>query len=440
MEKTQCLKEFVKYSSLNVLGMIGLSCYILADTFFVSKGLGTAGLAALNLAIPVYSLIHGSGLMLGMGGATQYSIYKECGKNTNDIFTSTVYAAVLLALVFVLAGGFFSGSIAALLGANDEIYTMTNTYLKVLLLFAPAFLLNEVLICFVRNDGNPGLAMFAMLGGSLSNVILDYLFIFPFRMGIFGAVFATGLAPVISMLILSRHWLTKRNGFHFIKIKLSLSLIRSISALGFPSLVTEVSSGIVMIVFNTILLRLTGNIGVAAYGVVANLSLVVAAVFTGIAQGIQPLVSTAHGKNDGTTANQILRYALITAALIACAIYLLIFLFADPIANVFNSEQNITLQSIACYGLRLYFISAAAMGFNIILSVFFASTEQVVPAHAISLLRGLILIVPLAFLLSALWGVTGVWLAFPVTEWAVALLGESLYFYIRKRSNKEISI
>ena len=97
------LKEFIKYTTLNVLGMIGISCYILADTFFISKGLGTNGLAALNLAIPIYSLIHGSGLMLGMGGATRYSITKEQknSKNSDLIFTNTIYMGILLSVFFI---------------------------------------------------------------------------------------------------------------------------------------------------------------------------------------------------------------------------------------------------------------------------------------------------------------------------------------------------
>lgn len=140
--------------------------------------------------------------------------------------------------------------------------------------------------------------MFAMLTGSLSNIILDYLFIFSLDMGIFGAVLATGMAPVISMLVLSMHWLKGKNRFHLQKTGMSAEMIFSILPLGFPSLITELASGIVMIAFNRIILRLQGNTGVAAYGVVANLSLVVLSIYTGIAQGMQPLVSRFYGKGD----------------------------------------------------------------------------------------------------------------------------------------------
>ena len=171
--KSNCFRDFVQYSSFNVLGMLGLSCYILADTFFVSKGLGTNGLTALNLAIPVYSLIHGSGLLIGMGGGTKYSIQNIQGdrREANRIFTNAVLLAGLFATFFVLAGIFLAGPITSVLGADDRVFLMTETYLKVLLLFSPAFLMNNVLLCFVRNDGAPQLSMAAMTGGSLSNIV-----------------------------------------------------------------------------------------------------------------------------------------------------------------------------------------------------------------------------------------------------------------------------
>ena len=174
MNKTGYFKEFAKYSSLNVMGMIGLSCYILADTFFVSKGLGTSGLAALNHAIPIYSFIHGTGLMLGMGAGTKYSIFKSQNNNSlaNRTFTNAVMLAAGYAAFFVLIGILFSDSIISVFGADQTVFDMANTYLKVILLFAPAFLLNNVLICFVRNDGAPQLAMAAMIVGSLSNMAL----------------------------------------------------------------------------------------------------------------------------------------------------------------------------------------------------------------------------------------------------------------------------
>ncbi|MDE7312726.1 MAG: MATE family efflux transporter [Eubacterium sp.] len=424
-----CFREFARYASLNVLGMLGLSCYILADTYFIASGLGADGLTALNLAIPVYSFIHGSGLLAGMGGGTRYSIFKSLGNHqeADRLFTNTVFLAAALAGGFVCAGAFFTDGIVTALGADASVFAMTSIYLKMILLCSPAFLLNNVLLCFVRNDGAPQLSMRAMLGGSLSNVALDYLFIFPCRMGMFGAVLATCLAPAISLALLSPHFLKKNNQFRLVKCCPNGRHLAAILASGAPSLVTEVSSGIVMIVFNTIILRLRGNIGVAAYGVIANLSLVVIAVYNGIAQGSQPVISRHYGSGKQKKAHAVLRYALTTMLLLSVLIYAGTYAFAPQIAGLFNKEHDETLQRIAVEGLKLYFTACPFVGFNLILATYFTAIARPLPANLISLLRGFIVILPLAVFFSAAFQMTGIWCAFPVTELLVAAAGAVCY-------------
>lgn len=178
-----------------------------------------------------------------------------------------------------------------------------------------------------------------------------------------------------------------------------------------------------MILFNGILLKLEGNTGVAAYGVIANLSLVTAAVYTGIAQGVQPLVSTLYGRREKKQIKKMLRYAMTAMFAASCLIYLLIFIFAQPVTAVFNSENNPEFQRIAVVGLKLYFLSSACTGYNIILAIFFPCVDRALPAHILSVLRGFVLIIPMAFFLSAVWGMTGVWLACPAAEAITALYG-----------------
>ena len=435
MNNQSYFKKFAGYSFLSVLGTLGVSCYILADTFFISKGLGTNGLAALNIAIPVYSFIHGSGLMFGMGGGTKFSICKSEGDRhqTNIIFTNTVYLSLITGILFAVIGLFFSRRLSLLLGADSDILAMTDIYLKWLLLFAPAFIMNDVLLCFVRNDNNPMLATVAMLIGSFSNIILDYIFIFPMDMGIFGAVFATGLSPVISILIMSLHWLKRKNSFSLTKSRLYLKIVCQDFSLGFPSLIGQVASAVSIIVFNILILNIEGNTGIAAFGVITNISLVVVGIYTGISQGVQPLISDSYGRGDRKSIRLGLGYSMITMFIVSLVLYFIIFVFADSITGIFNSENNLRLQEISVTGLKIYFSSVIFVGYNTIISVFFTSTEKAVPAHILSLLRGLILIIPMAFLLSALWKMTGIWLTYPFTECIVAVLG----FIIYRRTERE---
>ena len=434
MMSKNIFKDFLKYVSLNVLGQMAYSCYTLADTFFISASLGANGLTALNLAFPVFCLLNGTGLLIGMGGGTGYSILKSRGENkrADFVFTNAVFSALLFSILFVLSGIFLSGTIAKMLGADSSVFSMTNTYLRVMMMFAPAFLINNLLQCFVRNDGSPSLSMTAMIIGSISNVVLDYIFIFPLHMGIFGAILATGLAPVISIAVLLSYFIRRKNRFHFIKSAPDGKVVSGILSNGVPPLVTELTSGVVMLLFNFIILRLEGNTGVAAFSVITVVSLVVVAIYTGLSQGIQPLFSINHGTMDGKNVKAVWKYAMLTMLLLSGIIYLTIFFRAPQLAFIFNSERNEVLQELAVMGLKLYFLACPFMGFNIITATYFISTEHPRPAQIISLLRGFFILVPVVFLLSSLLKMMGVWCAYPLTEVIVVLIGAAFYTHIKK--------
>lgn len=429
MKNQNVFRDFSKYVSLNILGQLAYSCYTLADTFFVSAKLGANGLTALNLAFPIFCLINGTGLMLGMGGGTKYSICKSRNeeKQANQIFTNAVYLVVGFAIVFVFAGLFFSETIVRFLGADNTVFEMTNTYLKVMMLFAPAFLTNHLLQCFVRNDGKPSLSMAAMITGSLSNVVLDYIFIFPLNMGIFGAIFATGLAPIISIAVISPYFITRKNKFTLVKSAPCGKDLGGILSSGVSPFLTEATSGIVMFLFNFIILRISGNVGVAAFGVITVISLVVVAIYTGLSQGIQPIISRSYGSEKIKDVSSILKYAMITMLILSGVIYSIVFFGASALTSVFNSEGNLTLANYAVKGLKLYFTACPFIGFNIVLATYFISTEKPFFAQIISMLRGFIILIPMAFLLSSIWEMTGVWCAYPMTELLVAIVAVVLY-------------
>ena len=427
-------RSFFQYVSLNVLGALGLSGYILADTLFVAHRLGTDGLAALNLAISVFGLINGLGLMLGIGGATRYAICRTQGDGVraDRAFSRALACGGALGGLLALAGLLWAVPLARLLGAEGAILPMCSVYLRTVLLFAPCFLLNHILTAFVRNDGNPKLAMAAMLLGSLSNIVLDYVFLYPMDMGIFGAALATGIAPVVGLCVSSLHILTRRSRFRLRPFRPALRPLADLAGLGSAAFLNECSSGLVLVVFNLLTLRLAGTLGVAAYGIVANLALVVIAVFTGVAQGAQPLISRSHGQGRPDLARRVLGYGLTVCLAMAGVLYILLALFAPEVAALFNSEGDPVLAATAVEGLRLYFLSAPLAGVNIMAATYFAATQQALPAQLLSLLRGLFLVVPAALLLSALWGVWGLWLALPAAELAAALVCAVLFLRLKK--------
>lgn len=419
--------EFRRYAAPGVLGMIGISCYILADTFFVAKGTGSLGLAALNIAIPAYNLMNGLGLMVGVGGATHYSLCRAQGDavEADRTFTHTLLLGLCIALLFVLTGTFGVVPLSRLLGANAETLDMTAVYLRLLLCFAPFFVTNNVMIAFVRNDGEPGRAMAGMIAGSLFNIVFDWVFIFPCGLGMFGAALATGASPLVSLLVLSGHLRRPSRGFHLRRERLRPRLLPRICAPGLSSLVSELASGITLLLINLVLLRIAGNTAVAAYGVIANLALVESAIFTGLSTGVQPLIS----RSAEADRRRLLRWTVTTALAISALTYVLVFVFASPITAVFNSEHDPALAACAVPGLRIYFAGFLAACINIIAAAYFSAAGQAPRGFIISLVRSIIAIPPVLFALSALLGVTGVWLTFPAVEALACAL--SLLFILR---------
>ncbi len=442
MKQHPLLKQFYKYVSFNVLGMLGLSCYILADTFFISKGLGALGLTALNLALPVFSFIQGISLMLGVGGGIKYAVAKSSGdqKTANKIFSTTLILSALFSVIFVLIGAFASNELTTVLNADAEVYDMTHQYLQIILLFAPAFIFSNVIASFVRNDGNPRLSMFATLFGSLFNIVFDYVLIFNCGLGILGAVLATGIAPLTGIIICGFHWALKKGPICATKPDLKPKTVFSVFSLGLPSLVTEFAGGIVMIVFNNVILSLEGNIGVSAYGVVANIAFVILSMYSGVAQGVQPLLSEAHGKHDLRGKDTLLKYSLITVGVVSAVIYAFIAGFSPQITDIFNSDKNETLAAIAEFGMIIYFIGSIFASFNAIFSTYFASIEKPIPSQAITILKGLVIIIPFIYLFSHFLGMTGVWLAYVITEALVLFLAVAIYVIFRLRTKKRIML
>lgn len=417
-------KDFWKYISLSILGMLGSSGTILADTFFVSNKLGANGLAALNIAISVFGLMNGLGMMLGVGGATNYTIFKSQNqeKNANQTFTTAFLIGISMGIGLLTVGFVGTPSIVKALGASADIFPMCEIYLKTILYFSPFFVLNHLFMAFIRNDGNPKLSMGIMISGSLANIILDYIFIYPMNMGIFGAALATGLAPVIGLGTASIHLFTKKNQFHFVPIRIKEFYILKVMEPGLSAFVNELSSSIVLVVFNLLLLKYAENVGVAAYGIIANLALIVLAVFTGISQGIQPLLSRAYGSGNMEEAKYLYKKGKILVLIIGICIFCFAHFNASALVALFNSEQDSILQNLAEEGMKLYFMGFLFVGYNYVTASFFSTTEKARFAFLLSVFRGGIGVTAAAYIFTAVWGIKGVWLAFPVVEFITVLL------------------
>lgn len=434
MNRSNIRSQFFRYIFFNIISTLGISVYILIDTYFIAKGMGADGLAALNLCLPVFNFINGFGLMLGIGGGSKFSmLYCHVERRETDkIYSNAFYAALMVSAVFQLTGLFFSRQVTALLGADETIFDMAHSYLRTVLLFAPAFVLNQLIVCFMRNDCAPKLAMAGVLGSSAANVVLDYVFIFRLGMGMKGAALATCIAPFISMGIMSIHFLTGWNAFQLRRVRPSWKITRNIMSLGLYSLVTEISGGIVILVFNFVIYRMLGNTGLAAYGIIANLAIVFTAIFTGLSGGVQPLMCSLRGERDEKGIRYLVRISVITSLILAIGAYTAIYLKNGTLVSLFNGSGNAQLQAFAEHGLCLYFLYMPFMGLNSVFAVYFTACELPTAAQLVSLLRGALLVVPLAFLFYAFRSINGIWLTIPVAELLTLGVSCVICFYIAK--------
>lgn len=418
------IKEFFKYTSLNILGMVGVSLYVLADTFFIAQAFGSNGIVSLNLTIPVYCLMSAIGLMVGIGGSTKFNILNSIDQKEEayNMFSSSIKIGFLISMLFVVVGVFFSERFSYILGSNSETIRNTNIYLKTIMIFAPGFILNNIFTVFSRNDGYPRLSMTAMLVGSFVNIILDYIFIFILNLGMFGAAFATGLSAVLSISIVGFYYIFIKKKILFIKEKIHYHQFKSIFKLGFPTLIIEISAAILTAAFNLITLQISGNQGAAAYGIVGNISFVSFAVLNGLSGGTQPLFGRSYGKKDKTALKQVLTMGIISGIFLALLIYFVVNINAYGLAHAFAEVGNFDVINMSVEGMRIYFFGFLFSSVNMICIMFMTSIEKIRNAFLISILRGILLSLPILIILGESFGMKGVWASYIVTEFITMII------------------
>lgn len=434
------LNKYFHYILPSMFSMIGFSLYILADTFFVSQAEGANGITVLNLCLPYYDLIFGMGHMIGNGFATKYAILKSQGNmEYRQYYTLSLKLVLLCSIPFILAGQFLSRQLIGLLGADSVITDLGAPYLRIALLCTPFFSLSFNVLAFIRNDNDPRLAMVANIIGTMSNIVLDYVFMFVFDWGIEGAAIATGLSPVISLAICLLHFRKKDNELHIIKtdqLPLGQLVKRNLDAckLGVSALVIQLSEGVISTEFNFLTLKLAGNVGIASYGIISNYSIMVIATLSGLAEGTQPLVSNAYGMGDKESQRKLLRYSIITAEAIAAVLFAVSIIIPGPMVQILNSENLESLANIAGRGITIYFAGFIFAAFNIVLAAYLNSANEPKKAAVISTMRGFAAIVPSAFILANVFGMTGVWLSFGVAEAITMVTGLVLLLGGKKKT------
>ncbi|MGL4763318.1 MAG: MATE family efflux transporter [Sarcina sp.] len=423
-----------KYMIPSVGGMLGLSVCIFFDTMFIGRRLGDIGLASLNIAIPLFNLYYAIAMTFGVGGATALSIavgQKKMHK-ANAIFTSSLVGALAVIILLNVLGYFFLDKICYILGASTQTFPYVKEYIKIVLNYNAIFIISNILNVFVRSDKAPKLSMMSIIVTNVANIILDYIFIYPFNMGMEGAALATTIAQGIGVVVLLKHFFRKDNSLHLEFKAIKIKKIMKVISNGMPSFVTELSAGFVILIFNNVIFSIGGTIAVSAYGIIANVALIFLAVFNGISQGMQPLISVNYGANKNDRVKVLFKKSFGIALIIGIVFFVIGVTFPVQIIRIFTSQTGAII-GITAKGMRLYFISFILMGVNIVGIAYLQAIQKNKVSFILSTFRGLILTIVLVFMLSKLFGLTGVWLTIPVVEVITFAV-----FIIFKRTNKMI--
>lgn len=416
-------KVYLKYLIPTLLGMLSNSIYCIVDIYFVSAGSGSQGLAAMNICMPVFTILSCVGLLFGVGGATIMSISQGSGDmNTrNKAFSVSVFMMLIVGLMFSVFGVLFRKEFAYLLGSDDQLLPLVLEYLTPVMCSALPFVLMYSLSVLLRADNNPKLAMAALMVGNISNIILDYVFVSVFHMGIFGASVATSIAPVLSLIVASFHFILRKNTVHFKLKSFDPKVIGRILSVGIGSGIMELSAGAIIFMFNSAILNLGGEVYLAAYAVITNIAYVFKGLLNGFAQAAQPLISTNFGSGIIKRCSKSLRVCLIYSSVFCIVCYGIITVVPGFIVSFFsNGDTN--MEAIASKGMIMYFSSLLFTGINTMLMYFFQSIEQGRKSLFLAVCKGFLFVTLGLWILTSFMGVEGVWYA--------VLFGEVLTFII----------
>lgn len=435
METRPLRPLFLSYLFPAMIGMLLMSVNILVDGVFVSNGIGPTALAAVNIAVPIFSVLLSISLWIGVGGATLYSI--ELGRNdiqkAQRIFTlSFVMMVGIVALIIAFLLMNMEG-IAYLFGANEDTMPYVKDYLLIILLFGIVYTFENLFSIFIRNDGNPNLAMAGLIVTSVLNIALNYLFIFKLNYGMTGVALATVLSTLIGTIVLCAHFFLKGSQLKFVPKFFSRRIAMKILGIGLPSFIVEASFAIMVVLYNITFLHYLGTEGVTAYAMVNYIHVVLLMFFLGIGMALQPLVSYHYGAKLIERMVGLLKIAVVTALILGGATTLLAVVFSSAIMKVFGDAPTI-VRELTGNGFKHFAIGYLFLGVNMVLAEFFQSIERIRLATIIILLRSLGLFIPLLVILPMFFGEKVIWWVFPITE-GITMIIIVLYLYLFRKTS-----
>ncbi|MCF2625210.1 MATE family efflux transporter [Fusobacterium perfoetens] len=410
-------KIILKYGIPSIFTMWIYSLYTIVDGIFIGKYLGAKEIAAVNIVMPYVNISFALGIMIAVGGGTIIAIRLGEGdlKEANRIYSlSTQFFMVLGGLLGTL-GVFFPRQIVKILGANDVIIDSAEKYLFIISFFTIFYLLSYGFEIFIRIEGNPAYSMLCNLAGAIINIVLDYIFIVHLHWGIGGAALATGMAQLGTALSLGGYLVFKAKKLKFRFTKFDFRAIGALCFNGSSEFLTEIATGIVIMAFNINIMRMIGEKGVSAFGIIGYISTLVTMTMIGFSQGLQPVISYNYGAEKYKRIKKVLKIGIGTVTILGVMFYLTINFFAHDIISMFvKNDENLFV--ITKEAVRIYSFTYILMGINIIISAYFTAIEDALISAVLSILRGIIFINTLLYIFPLIFDSRGIWMSAPANE------------------------
>ncbi|MBR4168363.1 MAG: MATE family efflux transporter [Lachnospiraceae bacterium] len=427
--------SLLKYVMPSILAFVFMGIYQAVDGIFIDKNCGEIAVAAVNLQVPMNCIYIGLGNMIGLGGDAVLS--KKLGEGdregANATFTRCIRLALILSVICLVFSLIFKEPIMHFLGASDVNIVYLRPYYTILAAFAPAMLLQSMLNVFFMTESRNTMGAILMFVGGILNIVLDWLFMFVFGMGIEGAAIATGISYFIALPV--AFWFygpSKRSLFRLIKCKNHPKETFLLCFNGSSEMFAELSIGITTLMMNRIIASFLGENGVSALAVLAYFQIFVLYLFAGYCAAIEPIFGYHYGSKDTVKMKKNFKLALLLTAIFTVFCFALIFFLKVPAISLFF-EPGDAIFNISMEGYLLFLAGTLLVGFNMFASALFTALSNGVISVTVSILRCLVFLGLALLILPKVFGLTGFWISWPVAEAATLIVSIILVLVYRKR-------
>ena len=409
-------KKFLGYAIPSALAMFVSSLYTIIDGIFVGQGVGDNALAAVTIVMPLTIMLFGIATMFAVGGGALVS--KNFGAEKDhegiNVFRQVFKFLLIISIVISLILAVFASPIVSILGATESIKPLASEYLRYYALFCIPNLIGIALNSFVRNDNRPKLAMVSTISGAITNIVLDYVFIFPMAMGIKGAAIATGLGQLVTVSVVMPHFIIKRGKLTFGNVALDKNVIKEFVNIGLPSFFAEAAFSVIVFIQNIAVVNILGEAGLAAYSIINYITTNIYMVLLGLTFGAQPLISYNYGAKNAKNMLEVYRVSNIASIIINIIFTAVCFVFGRNLIGIFTADSNIL--EIAYNGLNITNLGFFIVGLNLTTTVYYQAVEVPKYSNLMCILRSVIFLPVSIFFLMKILGVNGVWLSLLVSE------------------------